>query len=74
MSMIMIMIPQRLLGKFPVKGTYYISFGRRRHPITGKHSHHKGIDIAAPTGTDIQPIKGGMVTIVVTEVVLERLW
>ena len=52
-----------LAGQFPVKGRLTSRFGRRRHPITGKHSHHKGIDIAAPTGTDIQPIKGGVVTI-----------
>ena len=52
-----------LAGQFPVKGHLTSRFGRRRHPITGKHSHHKGIDIAAPTGADIQPIRGGMVTI-----------
>lgn len=50
-------------GQFPVKGYLSSRFGRRKHPITGKHSHHKGIDIAAPTGTDIQAVRGGVVTL-----------
>lgn len=53
----------QLDGQFPVQGALTSRFGRRRHPITGKHSHHKGIDIAAPTGADIQAVRGGTVTI-----------
>jgi murein DD-endopeptidase MepM/ murein hydrolase activator NlpD len=28
-------------------------FGPRIHPVTGQHSHHNGIDLAAPAGTPI---------------------
>lgn len=50
-------------GQFPVKGHLSSKFGRRRHPITGKHSQHKGIDIAAPKGAEILSVKPGTVTV-----------
>jgi murein DD-endopeptidase MepM/ murein hydrolase activator NlpD len=46
---------------FPVNGVISSNFGMRRHPIYGDIRFHDGIDIAAPVGTDIYPIKDGMV-------------
>lgn len=37
-------------------------YGFRIHPITKKRSFHKGIDLAAPTGTTVYSAKGGTVT------------
>lgn len=36
-------------------------FGPRTHPITGKYHNHSGTDIAAPGGTEIKAVKGGVV-------------
>lgn len=36
-------------------------FGPRTHPITGKFHNHSGTDIAAPGGTEIKAVKGGVV-------------
>lgn len=49
---------------WPIHGKYYISssFAPRKHPITGKWSHHTGNDIPAPGGTEIHAAKGGVVT------------
>lgn len=38
------------------------SFGWRRHPVTGRHSMHEGLDFAAPRGTPIHAASGGVVT------------
>lgn len=38
------------------------SFGWRRHPVTGRHSMHEGLDFAAPTGTPIYAAAAGVVT------------
>lgn len=38
------------------------SFGWRRHPITGRHKLHEGMDFSAPTGTPILAASGGIVT------------
>lgn len=36
-------------------------FGPRTHPITGKPNNHTGLDIAAPRGTSIYAVRGGVV-------------
>lgn len=46
---------------FPVNGVISSNFGMRRHPIYGDIRFHYGIDIAAPVGTEIYPVKNGMV-------------
>lgn len=47
---------------FPVLSTRLTSkFGMRRHPITKGIRHHDGIDLAAPTGTDVRAIRDGIV-------------
>ncbi|MEO9122747.1 MAG: M23 family metallopeptidase, partial [Burkholderiaceae bacterium] len=38
------------------------SFGRRRNPVTGRYTMHKGIDFAAPMGAQIRAASGGIVT------------
>jgi len=45
----------------PVDGAISSNFGMRRHPIYGDNRFHEGLDIAAPEGTDIYPIKEGRV-------------
>jgi murein DD-endopeptidase MepM/ murein hydrolase activator NlpD len=37
-------------------------FGMRSHPITGKRQFHAGIDLAAPQGTAVRPLRPGVVT------------
>jgi murein DD-endopeptidase MepM/ murein hydrolase activator NlpD len=44
-----------------VGGVVTSKFGYRRHPITGRRSMHKGIDIAAKHGTDIIAMADGIV-------------
>ncbi len=39
------------------------SYGWRRHPITGRHAMHEGLDFAAPRGTPIHAASGGIVTL-----------
>ena len=53
-----------LKGIWPVKSYKEISspFGDRIHPITGKQSFHKGIDIPAPQDTDIISCDDGIVS------------
>jgi len=51
-----------LLMRFPLPtGVITSSFGIRAHPISGKLSIHKGIDIAAAAGTDVYAARGGKV-------------
>ncbi|MBK5930923.1 M23 family metallopeptidase [Halochromatium salexigens] len=42
-------------------GVVTSTFGLRRHPITGRRSVHKGIDIAAKHGSDIVAMADGLV-------------
>src|SRR5690606_2705230 len=39
------------------------SFGWRRHPISGRHVMHEGLDFAAPRGAPIHAASGGVVTV-----------
>lgn len=36
-------------------------FGARRHPVTGGHRLHAGVDLAAPAGTPVQAFADGVV-------------
>jgi hypothetical protein len=38
------------------------SFGWRRHPISGRHALHEGLDFPAPKGTPIYAASGGVVS------------
>lgn len=53
-----------LKGIWPIESYKQISsyFGERIHPITGKQSFHKGIDIPAPQDTDIISCDDGIVS------------
>ena len=45
----------------PVHGVISSPFGMRRHPIFGDNRFHAGVDIAAPVGTEVHPIRKGTV-------------
>lgn len=45
----------------PADGKITSKFGLRRHPIQGDMRFHYGVDISAPKGTEIYPIKDGVV-------------
>lgn len=45
----------------PVNGAISSHFGMRRHPIYGDNRFHAGVDIAAPVGTEVHPVKDGRV-------------
>lgn len=45
----------------PISGTVTSTFGYRVHPINGEYLKHKGIDIAAETGTEISSALDGVV-------------
>ncbi len=49
----------------PVPNGYTSSvYGLRRDPINGKHRQHRGVDVAARTGTVVHAIANGFVTFV----------
>lgn len=43
------------------KGTLTSAYGRRDHPINGAEEFHYGVDIAAPTGTELMAVYDGTV-------------
>lgn len=49
----------------PLDGNHRLSsgFGPRRAPTAGASTFHKGVDLAAPTGTPVRATKGGTVSI-----------
>ncbi|KJS82427.1 MAG: hypothetical protein JM58_15080 [Peptococcaceae bacterium BICA1-8] len=47
---------------WPVQGKITSLFGNRKSPFSRKQEFHRGIDIAAPTGTSINAIAAGTVT------------
>ncbi len=49
--------------RFPLR-TYRLtsSFGSRINPVTGNPSFHEGLDLAAPTGTEVFATRSGIVT------------
>jgi len=51
-------------GVFPIRegGRVSSTFGPRKDPFTGADKLHHGIDIAAPEGTPVHPVRGGEVT------------
>lgn len=50
------------ISNFPVKGGHLSSrFGMRKDPIHGSRRMHKGIDIAAKTGSSVYPLGKGTV-------------
>lgn len=48
---------------WPVKGVLTSKFGPRVSPFTGKKALHAGIDIGAPTGTDVRSPASGKVVV-----------
>ncbi len=58
-----VLIARNLSGRFmwPARGRVSDQFGWRVHPITRRKNFHKGLDIAAPTGTEIKAARSGRV-------------
>lgn len=54
----------RILFRFPLTRNHRISsgYGKRPDPFTGHQDFHNGIDIGAPTGTDVLAARDGTVT------------
>ncbi|MFN3428474.1 MAG: peptidoglycan DD-metalloendopeptidase family protein [Candidatus Sericytochromatia bacterium] len=46
----------------PVHGRFSSPYGMRKHPVTGQHKLHTGLDIAAATGTPVKVPRSGTVT------------
>lgn len=46
----------------PVDGVISSKYGMRKHPVYGDRRFHRGVDIAAPLGSEIRPIGKGTVT------------
>lgn len=49
------------LRHVPVQGRLSSDFGKRVHPVTGAHSFHEGLDVAAATGTEVGVAGAGVV-------------
>ncbi len=47
--------------RLPVPGRITSPFGPRRHPVTGRHRQHQGLDLAAPEGTPVHAARAGVV-------------
>jgi hypothetical protein len=45
----------------PTKGTKTSGFGYRTHPVKGGKTHHNGIDIGVPDGTEVRSVADGEV-------------
>ena len=55
----------------PVRRGYISPFGRRVNPVSGRPSMHKGIDFAAPAGSDVVAVAARGGDLVRAQ---ERLW
>ena len=53
--------PSGPVSDLPVSGSVSSGFGMRKHPVTGKMSGHRGMDIAAPAGTPLRATLPGVV-------------
>jgi len=47
---------------WPLKGAISSGFGLREHPITGRTTHHHGVDIRTPMGSPIKSTADGIVS------------
>ena len=45
----------------PVEGVVSSRYGMRKHPIYATDRFHRGVDLAAPAGTEIRPVRKGKV-------------
>jgi len=50
-----------LMPACPVQGVLTSGYGRRLHPVTGRRSMHRGVDLGAPEGSQILSALGGVV-------------
>lgn len=48
-------------NSIPLEGLISSKFGERLHPLKGRWSFHKGLDIAAPEGSPVRAISDGRV-------------
>lgn len=46
----------------PVSAVLTSDYGYRSHPVSGDYRFHKGVDLGAPTGSEILAFSGGTVT------------
>jgi murein DD-endopeptidase MepM/ murein hydrolase activator NlpD len=49
-------------SRMPLSGFRMTSdYGMRTHPVLGRRKHHKGVDLAAPTGTPVYATADGII-------------